>query len=478
VTDQKKTTTGTVYALIDPRDNRARYIGATTQTLKGRLQGHLASPVAVVKAWVDALAAEDLRPRIEAINEGVPESQLRDLEREEITRRLVAGERLLNQSATAQGRRFIERRREQERVEWERAAWECVANQVRSVLGGPLAPGDVAPISLGSEAAAAYQSWLRAEENAESEPAPNHLERLMGDSRLHQARANAADALWQSVRPIWGRLRGRADRQFDDVLAGRAGAVLNGPWADLQDASRYLALLPWGIVAVGPWAALAEQAGMDTAGSAFIDWVSDDATVREALRVLLVRSGGRMGPLSALDNIDNFSRPSIGLVAMTAAHHPGFDLPPVLNMYVARFLESMLRDGQLTPAMGDLLCKLEPRALDRILGPNVAADIDAQLGLPPGTSGDVLTAVLEKSTERRLDRLDRIVSRAKGRFPTVGAPDFRHFRGDTVPMFQTIVASLMASGILPVPSGKTPTWLVGEVRALWCGNPCGLERTA
>jgi hypothetical protein len=271
-------------------------------------------------------------------------------------------------------------------------------------------------------------------------------------------------------------------KPFDNVLAARVGSVFSERWIDLQDAPQYLALLPWGIMAVGPWAALAERAGMDISGSAFIDWVSDDPTVREALTILLVRSGGRMGPLSTLDRYDTAWRPSTGLVAMTAAHHPGFDLPQELHVEMGMFLELMLRDRQLTPAMADLLLKLDPRALDNLLGQEITAGIDARLGLPPGSSRDVLAATLERlegSRRPQLEGLVRVLNRAKGVFPTVDAPDFRHWAGDTVPMFQAITGSLMTSGVLAAtPDGKTPAEHVSNVRALWCADLSWLKRTA
>ena len=471
------TITGTVYVLIDPRDNRIRYVGATTKTLNARMQGHKARAASRVKAWIDALAAEGLAPLIEPISEGVPEAQLRDREREEITRRLLAGESLLNEAATVQGRKLLQRRRQDERIERERAAWEHAANQVRSILGGPITPGDVTPIPLSPQVVADYHSLLRAREEPDK-PVLNKDGQLTKETRILLARSKASDALWLSVQGVWGRLQGRASQRFEGILASRVGAIFDETWTDLEDASQYLALLPWGMMAVGPWAALAERAGMDAAGSEFIEWVSDDPNVREALNVLLVRAGGRMGPLSTLDNVNNLSRPSTGLVAMAAAHSPRFDLPPALHMEVASFLESILQDRLLTPGMGDLFNKLDPHALDRLLGPNIAADTDAQLGLPPGTSRDVLVAVLQKSKALRMDRLDRIVSRARGAFPTVETPDFREFSGTTVPMFQAITVSLAVSGLIPPPSGKTPSQLVDELRTLWRGDLSRLEQAA
>ena len=214
---------------------------------------------------------------------------------------------------------------------------------------------------------------------------------------------------------------------------------------------------------------------MDASGSEFIDWVTDDATVREALTILLLRSGGRMGPLSALDRHDGNWRLSTGLVAMTAAHHPGFDMPQELHREMRWFLEWMLRGGLLTQGMADLILKMDPGALNQLLGPDIASGIDARLGLQPGTSKNVLAAVLEISGEGQLDRLDRIVNRAKGALPTVQALDYRYRAGDTVPTFQAIAGSLIAAGVLTdTPDGNA----LSEVRALWSPNPSKLERSA
>jgi hypothetical protein len=470
---------GTVYVLVDPRDNRVRYVGATTQALKVRLKGHMASPTPRIKAWVDGLVSGGLAPRIEPINENVPEGDLWDLERAEITRRLIAREPLLNESATATARRQIERKREHDRVERDRAAWEYAANQIRDVVGGPLAPGDVPPIPLDDRFMRGYEALIREEDKLKLEDGPKTMDRLMKEASCENAREKAADNLWRSVQPLWGALRGMADEQFNFVLGARVRSAVKARWADLGDASRYLALLPWGIVAVSPWAALAERAGMDISGSAFIDWVTDDADVREALTVLLVRSDGRMGPLSVLDEGRSDLRPSSGLLAMTAAHHSGFQLPQELHSETKTFLETMLRGGQLTTPMADLLVELDPRALDNLLGPEITAGIDARLGLAPGTSRDVLAAVLEKSPRMQMESVARIVDRAKGALPTVEVTDFGQWYGNGIPMMHAIIASLTMAGVLTMtPRGKTPAELVSEVRTLWCADLDWLEQTA
>lgn len=472
-------TTGTVYALVDPRDNRVRYIGATTQPLKTRLYGHLKGPASRrVKAWVKELGAVGLTPRIEPIHAGVATSELRESERAEITRRLIAGEKLLNESATAPARRHIERQQELDRQERERAAWEHAAHQVRSIVGGPLPPGNVVPIPLDARALQAHHKMLRLAEALKEDPPSRGNPKWEEQSSLSLAREKAGDTLWKSARRMWGPLRGIAEDHFDYILAGRVRKVLEESWTDLDDAARYLALLPWGIMAVGPWAALAERAGMDATGTDFIDWVSDDATVREALTTLLLQAGDRMGPLSVLDNYDNHARPSAGLVVLTAAHHPGFDLPETLHPETIWFLNVMLRGGQLSPSMAELLIKLEPCALDRFLGPNLASAIDAQLGLSPGTSRDVMEALLRSSGSWQLGRLDRVVARANGAFPTVATPSFSDWGGPTTPMFRAIVASLVATGVTAAPSGTTRTEYVSDVCSLWCADLSVLKQTA
>lgn len=472
-------TTGTVYALIDPRNNQARYIGATTRPLRARLQGHVASGAPRVKAWVDELTAAGVSPQIVAIVEGVAAEDLREAERAEITRRLIDGEKLLNESGTAPARRHIERQREMARQERERAAWEHVAHQVRAVVGGPLPPGDIPPLPLNEKALAAYHAIVRVMDAPAEGFAAQDYERLEKSTRLMLMRERASEDLWRSTRGVWGCLRGMAQQSFDIVLSARVRSVFTDRWADLEVARRYLALLPWGTVAVSPWAALAEHAGLDASGQDFIDWVSDDPSVREALEILLLEAGGRMGPLSVLDDYDYHFRPSIGLVVMTAAHHPGFDLPEALHPFVKAFLDGMAKGRQLTPAMADLLLEVDPRALDSVLGPDIVSGIDAQLGLPPGTSCRVLTALLERHGQGyQFGQLDRAAARAAGAFPTVPAPDFSDWLGATTPMFQAVAAALTVAGVLPAPQGRTVTKCVSEVRELWWPNLEVLERTA
>src|SRR5580692_2736393 len=54
-----------IYALVDPRDSRVRYVGVTSRTLADRLRFHLEKPTnARTRAWFSDLARAGLRPYI------------------------------------------------------------------------------------------------------------------------------------------------------------------------------------------------------------------------------------------------------------------------------------------------------------------------------------------------------------------------------------------------------------------------------
>lgn len=144
MTGTAATGTGTVYALVDPRDGRERYIGQTTRTLAERLQGHSGGSTSPrVRSWMAELREAGLGPLITAIRENVPAGDLRAAEHEEITRIIAAGGTLLNEQATARGRELGRRRREADRAAAEQAAWAELAALALSALGGPLPPGDL-----------------------------------------------------------------------------------------------------------------------------------------------------------------------------------------------------------------------------------------------------------------------------------------------------------------------------------------------
>lgn len=79
-----RSTTGTVYGLYDPLSDRLVYVGATTQRLSQRLNGHMAVPSPKVREWIDVCRSLGVRPIIRPIHENVPVEDLPRLESEEI----------------------------------------------------------------------------------------------------------------------------------------------------------------------------------------------------------------------------------------------------------------------------------------------------------------------------------------------------------------------------------------------------------
>jgi hypothetical protein len=64
--------TGTIYALVDPRDGAVRYIGQTTKTVAERLAGHIARPAPRVGVWISELREVGLAPFPMALRHDVP----------------------------------------------------------------------------------------------------------------------------------------------------------------------------------------------------------------------------------------------------------------------------------------------------------------------------------------------------------------------------------------------------------------------
>ena len=56
-----------IYALVDPRQPGARYIGKTTNPKK-RLNGHWYNPAARVKPWVEGLIEKGVKPEMVIID--------------------------------------------------------------------------------------------------------------------------------------------------------------------------------------------------------------------------------------------------------------------------------------------------------------------------------------------------------------------------------------------------------------------------
>jgi len=98
-----------IYALIDPRDGRVRYIGKTVRTAHRRLRRHLARCYLYETSthknrWLRQLLALGLEPRIEILEEHQSAAELCASEQRCIAAYLAAGEALTNTTPGGDGR--------------------------------------------------------------------------------------------------------------------------------------------------------------------------------------------------------------------------------------------------------------------------------------------------------------------------------------------------------------------------------------
>jgi hypothetical protein len=192
---------------------------------------------------------------------------------------------------------------------------------------------------------------------------------------------------------------------------------------------------------------------------------------REAL-TLLARYPGTLRRLQVLsDTRANPWDPGPGhlLGAVTAAYS-GTAIPPPLHPAITSVLRKMAGEHALTPPMAGLLTRLDPGALDSALGPDVAASIDADLGLAAGTSGRVLRALVDR-LHIRDDHAGASVRRAADRsaqeLPAEAAlPDFQGWGGQSVAAARSISACLVRAR-LAAPDDMPPDQYLATIRALW-----------
>lgn len=240
--------------------------------------------------------------------------------------------------------------------------------------------------------------------------------------------------------------------------------IAGTPCASRRDASRYLALIPWCMVAVHPWRHLAELGGLAPDDGTFIRWAGRHAQVREALEFL---AGCREHALERIPHTwyEPYEKgPGHMLAAVTAACSS--TVPEAVRSDVIRVLGKMADDHELTRPMADLLVQLDPRALDSVFGSDVAAEIDRELGLAAGTSGHVLRALGQHVGQINDPRIRRAIDRSAQALPVVALPDYRNCSGPVALAAQVISASLVRGG-LAVPDRVTAEDYLAEVRALW-----------
>lgn len=471
-----KATKGTVYALIDPRDGATRYIGQTTRPLPARLAGHISTPAASIAAWITELKAAGLRPAIAPLHQDVPTSILLRLEREEITRRLLDGEQLLNSGSTGDARKAFAKLAEEQRKARIRSAWQEAAHRTRAALGGPLPPGAI-PAAPYPERVWQHMPTLWEAQDAVPEP----LEALKApfDPAVWEARRTVQDAeerlstlLWNSVRAGWGSVRGRDDK-VDDRLENAVKEVVSIRCSSFEDAVRLVTLAPWCIIAVTPWAALAKRAELSLEVDDFVTWVTDRPEVEDALRFVCRYRPHVLEHLANMEHYNDRLEHSVHLVAAAAAHTP-FDLSAELAYDVSRALRDITRDQMLTEAMANLLARMDPKALDDVFGNDVAGAADASLDLPKGTAAAVIKHILD-SSHGNYGVLDRVLARAGKKLPSRTYPSYSTWNGRGVAIIQGVVETLYASGLVTGPEEPTPAEAEANARALWA---CDLENIA
>lgn len=472
-----KPTTGTVYALKDPRNGETRYIGATTVTLKVRLRRHLSKTAPRVQAWIEELRAAGLRPEIVPLHEAVPVDDLRDAEHEEITRLIAVGAALLNEASTAEGRQLDQIRRAAERKVTEQAAWAQLADVALATFGGPLPPGELpeAPIpdeawEFMSQVRPGYLEYVeslyrRIDAGVDREERDR---RLSAWSAATRAQERAEKSLRRHTQGIWGELRSVTNGYRDEDLRRHSDAAVAMPWTDHAEAAHYLSLVAWYVAAVNPWRHLAEIAGVPLDDASFIAWAGRDATVREALEFLAGREGYGLAALSGDWEEKRYvwqdGGPGRRLGTFAAAYT---DTEPAdcILAEVVDVLATCATDHQLGEPMAGMLMRLDPKALDTAFGPDIAAEIDRDLGLAAGTSGRVTQALIKRilCSDKSVRR---VADRAAQELPTVPLPDYGTWHGHVILGARIVGAHLVDAGLAQSPWDSREDYLA-KVRAFW-----------
>jgi hypothetical protein len=136
-----------------------------------------------------------------------------------------------------------------------------------------------------------------------------------------------------------------------------------------------------------------------------------------------------------------------------------------LYWVLSHALHRLADDHMLTKPMADLLMQLDPRALDTVFGPDVAAEMDRELNLPEGTSGRVLRDIVRRFSGTA-SPIRRAADRSTCQFPVAALPDYPGWSGPAVPGARTISGSLVRAG-LATPVDRTAEEYLTGVRNLW-----------
>jgi hypothetical protein len=462
-------THGTVYGLVDPRNNQVRYVGQTKKTLDQRLKGHYGTASRRVRAWLEELREAGLKPLTTPLREGVPADHLQDVETEEITRIIGAGGTLLNEVKIGRGRQANYARLAAEKL----ARWGDLANLTRDLLGGPIPPGDLPVIEIPDDAwqymaqvRPGHHEWM-------TRPLDQSLSREDRETFRNKREdwRSAHEFAERALRPAvdWGVLRWIGDDAFCKQMDLMFSVATDLPWRSRADAARAISLIPWCMVAVEPWWHLAEIGGLELDATAFTAWAARDGGTLDALEFLSSVEDDGMFRLMRLADTrrSKWETGSGHFLATVAASYSGAEPAASLRSDIRQHLEKSARDHMLTRPMGDLLMTLDPSALDNAFGEDVAAEMDRELGLPTGTSGRVLREMVKRTDHHGTGPVVRkAADRSAQTLPVTALPDYDGWCGAGIPARRSIGASLVRAS-LAEPDGMTPVEYLGKVRELW-----------
>lgn len=478
--------TGTIYGLVDPRTDDVKYVGQTTKPIDVRLAGHLAAPAPLVRAWIEALAVEGRSPEIVPIREQVPVVDLDAAEKEEIKAHAERGD-LLNVASNETGntkrrkigREEAKRRKAEEEAmarTWRQATWRQVADQIRAATGGPISPADIPIREIPAAIWDAYQAYHEANQRLREASAAGLLLLpglgivVEGDAPRDQAR-RAALAQLNDAQTLLERYLRAYCGAFSNVDDGdrwgskegvynRGTEAYRNEFRDRAHMARYLSLTPWAARALDPWVALAREAGIDRKAPEFSQWVSDDQDIREAVDLYRLTAPGWLGVFRQSWDRDVATY----VLALGAAHIPGFVVPHLLEGALQERLTELALDRQATQEMCQLLQRINPKALNAVYGRDELAESDEALGLPPGMSAKVIRQIYGGDSRDPADRAAKLIQRHTGKFDTVALPDYSGWSGPHVPGKRVAAASFYSAGLLPQAAGDE---LLDQVKSTW-----------
>jgi hypothetical protein len=488
--------TGTIYALIDPRTEAVRYVGQTTKPIEVRLAGHLAAPAPLVKGWIEELAVEGRRPEITPIREQVPTAELDLAEREEIALHATSGD-LLNVASNAVGnakrrkasREEAKRREVEEKamdLSWRQASWRLVADQIRAATGGPIPPSDIPARRIPEAVWETYQSYHEAEDWLARHLSDGYLlipgvgVTTAGDSpearegqEIRRLRQRCKDGLEDFMRTFSRSFSAVDDgERYGEGIFGRGDDAYKVAFTDPSHMARYLSLIPWAARSLDPWVALADAAGIDSCDAAFAEWVSDDSDTRAAVKLFQdAETPGYLGRRYDRWDTDIASF----TLALGVAHIPGFVVPELLTPDLRDRLVKVAMDRQATSEMCNLLQEIDPKALDTVYGKDRLAIADAELGLPAGLAAQVIAKVLGADHQDPDSEIGKLLQRNAGAFHAPAVPEYADWSGIHIPAMRSATACFCAAGLFDDADGDLLVAAIERSKRTWMPGGRGLQ---